>query len=149
MNKTKDEEREYTVEDWRSDVILDRLLRNSLWVDAICSDLNKVGESVMLLPRQEGRCRGDIITKLYWRKWMYSTQRIARNSWGERCMGECGRGWSWGVVRGSVCRFWSRAWVYLKKWGEDLNRQFFIYSLYIYIYKNDSLWCVIETSTTL
>ena len=64
MNKTKAEEREYVVEEWRSDVILGRLLRNSLRVDAICSDLNKVGESVMLLPRQEGKCRGDIITKL-------------------------------------------------------------------------------------
>ena len=65
MNKTKAEEREYMVEDWRSDVILDRLLRNSLRVDAVCSDLNKVGESVMLLARQEGKSRGDIITKLY------------------------------------------------------------------------------------
>ena len=57
MNKTKDEEREYTVEDWRSDVILDRLL-NSLWVDAICSDLNKVGESVMLLPSKREDAEG-------------------------------------------------------------------------------------------
>ena len=35
----------------------------------------------------------------------------------------------------------------IKKWGEDLNRHFFVYSFYIYII--DSLCCVTETSTTL